>query len=212
MKPRSYTLGKRQAAADQTRAQIVAAARTVLGAESGAANFSVDAVAQAADVARMTVYHRFGSRAGLLEEVFDDLATRGEIAQRLPAAMAQPEPLAALDAFVAAFGHFWDADRLIMRRLHAIAALDAEIGPGKQAREERRRGSASVIVGRLSERFGHPAAEDLEAATDLLYTLTAFETFDILAGSARRPLEVVPDVQRLTRAGLGFADEPPNSR
>ena len=77
--------------AAETRAQIVAAARSLLGGEESAARFSVDAVARAADVARMTVYHRFGSRAGLLEVIFDDLAERGEIATRLPAALAQPD-------------------------------------------------------------------------------------------------------------------------
>src|SRR5262245_62065270 len=160
MSTRSYTQRKRQASADQTRAQIVAAARQVRGADAGTAGFSVDAVAQAAHVARMTVYQRFGSRAGRLESVFDDLATRGGIAQRLPAAMAQSGPLLAFAAFVSAFGHFWDADRIIMRRLHAIAALDAEIGAGKQAREERRRGAAGVLVRRLSERYGRPLEKD----------------------------------------------------
>ena len=204
MSPRPYRLGKRQIAAAETRAQIVAAARSLLGGEEAAARFSVDAVARAADVARMTVYHRFGSRAGLLEVIFDDLAARGEIATRLPAALAQPDPLAALDGFVAAFGHFWHADRLLIRRLHAIAALDPEVGAGNQAREERRRRLARGLLDRLAERYRRPEPADLDKAVDLLFTLTAFETFDILAGPTRGPLDVVPDVQRLVRAGLGL--------
>ncbi len=207
MTPRPYTLGKRQAAAEETRAQIVAAARDLLAAKAGAAGFSIDAVARAADVARMTVYHRFGSRAGLLEALFDDLAERGEIAQRLPAAFAEPEPLAALDAFVAAFARFWTADRLLIRRLHALAALDPEVGAGNQAREERRRQAARVVLGRLSDRYGRPAPDRLDEAADLLFTLTAFETLDILAGPARSPLDVVPRVQRLARAALGFGSD-----
>ena len=211
MTPRSYTLGKRETAAEETRSQIVAAARALLGEEASAAKFSIDAVARAADVARMTVYHRFGSRAGLLEVVFDDLAERGEIAVRIPAALAEPDPLAALDAFVAAFGRFWDADRILIRRLHALAALDPEVGAGNQAREERRRRLARVVLDRIAERFGRPALEELDDAADLLFTLSAFETFDILAGPSRSPLDVVPHVQRLTRAGLGFEPEEDHS-
>lgn len=204
MSPRPYKLGKRQAAAEETRTQIVNAARELLGGDPGGSGFSIDAVARAADVARMTVYHRFGSRAGLLEALFDDLAERGEIAQRLPAAFAEPEPLAALDAFVAAFGRFWTGDRLLLRRLHAVAALDPDVAAGNQAREERRRQGARVILGRLGDRYGRPPPNQLDEAADLVYTLTAFETFDILAGPQQRPLDVVPRVQRLVRAALGF--------
>lgn len=207
MSPRHYTLGKRRAAAEETRSQIVAAARALLGADESAAGFSLDAVARAADVARMTVYHRFGSRAGLLEVVFDDLAERGEIARRLPAAFAEPEPLTALDAFVAAFGRFWNGDRILIRRLHAIAVLDPEVGAGNRAREERRRQAARVILGRLSDRFGRPAPDRLDEAADLVFALTAFEAFDILAGASRSPLGVVPQVQRLVRAALGFGPD-----
>lgn len=206
MSPRPYTLGKREAAAAETRAQIVSAARKLLDEDAAVANFSIDAAARAADVARMTVYHHFGSRAGLLEVLFDDLAERGGIARTLPSALAKPDPLAALDAFVAAFAQFWDADRVLIRRLHAIAALDPEVGAGNQAREERRRQAAQGLLGRLADRYGFPAPEQMAEATDLLFALTAFETFDILAGPERRPLAVVPAVQRLARAAVGVGD------
>jgi len=53
---------------------------------------------------------------------------------------------------------------------------------------------------------------ELDAATDLLFTLTAFETFDILAGPRRRPLEVIPQVQRLARAAFGVGpDDAPHA-
>ncbi len=45
--------------------------------EGGLFGFTVDAVAREAGVARMTVYYQFGSKAGLLEAIFDSLAVRG---------------------------------------------------------------------------------------------------------------------------------------
>ena len=79
MSPRPYRLGQRQAATDETRARILAAARELLAASDGLTGFSIEAVARQADVARMTVYYQFGSKPGLLEALFDDLAARGQI-------------------------------------------------------------------------------------------------------------------------------------
>src|SRR2546430_11163673 len=82
MSPRPYRLGRRQPAAQRTRARVLRAARELLTARAGAEPFSVDAVARRAGVARMTVYHQFGSRRGLLEALFDSFAVGGELPAR----------------------------------------------------------------------------------------------------------------------------------
>src|SRR2546427_7614614 len=122
MSPRPYRLGQRQVAADETRSRILNAARAQLETE---ASFSIDAVARRADVARMTVYYQFGSKAGLLEALFDDLAARGGIDQ-LPAAFSRSDPLDALAEFIALFCRFWASERLIIRRLQGLADLDPD--------------------------------------------------------------------------------------
>src|ERR671924_654819 len=99
MSPRRYRLGQRQAAVDQTRARIIAAARELLLAGGVSSGFSVDAVARQAGVARMTVYYQFGSKRGLLEALFDDLAARGLVG-RLRAAFGCPDPREALTEFI----------------------------------------------------------------------------------------------------------------
>ena len=115
MTPRPYRLGQRQAAVDGTRARILAAARDLLAAEAGVSAFTVDAIAEQAGVARMTVYYQFESKRGLLEALFDHFANRG-LVQPLRAAFERSEPLEALDAFVAAFCGFWASDRVALRR------------------------------------------------------------------------------------------------
>ncbi len=77
MSPRPYRLGQRQMITEQTRTRILAAARELLMESSGFSSFSLDAVARQADVARMTVYHQFGSKIGLLEALCDSLAALG---------------------------------------------------------------------------------------------------------------------------------------
>jgi AcrR family transcriptional regulator len=207
MSPRRYRLGQRQAAVDQTRARIIAAARELLLAGGVSSGFSVDAVARQAGVARMTVYYQFGSKRGLLEALFDDLAARAQIGERLAGAFRQPEPLDALAGLVAAFGHFWASDRLVIRRLRSLAALDPDFEQALPARDERRREGLRVVVGRLVARHGWPAPDAVDEAVDLLHTATSFETFDTLAGSARSPEDVVPVVQRLTRAILDLYED-----
>ena len=198
MTPRPYRLGRRQAAVDGTRARILKAARALLVARRGA--FSIEAVARRARVTRVTVYQRFGSRSKLLEALFDDLARQGGMWD-LADAFRQSDPHAALARFVAIFARFWTAHRPIHRRLRALAALDQGLERTLRARQEWRRQGVRVIVGRLRERSG-PAAAATEETIDALFALTAFETFDLLAGPTRTPAAVAPFVLRIARAVL----------
>jgi AcrR family transcriptional regulator len=195
MSPRPYNLGKRQEAIDQSRQQVLAAARSLL-AEPGGSAFTVDAVARRADVARATVYYQFGSKSGLLEAVCDHLAELGGL-DGLAAAFTDPDPRHGLDVFVGCFGRFWAADRAATRRLRALAALDPEVGAVVAARDERRHSGLGVLVGRLP---GPPA--DRDRRVRVLAALTSFELFDALAGPGQNLTAVVPDVLHLVEATL----------
>src|SRR5690242_9692828 len=202
MSPRPYRLGQRQAASEQTRARILAAARELLLIGEGFTGFSIDAVARQADVARMTVYHQFGSKIGLLEALSDYLAAHGGMEQ-LANAFRRTDPFEALDEFVRVFGQFWQSDRIVTRRLRAMSALDPDFEKVIKARDERRREGLRVIVQRFVERYGKPAFEVFDDTVNILFTLLSFETFDTLAGSKHSIEEVVPLVQSLARAALG---------
>jgi AcrR family transcriptional regulator len=164
---------------------------------------SIDQVARRARVTRATVYHQFGSRRGLFEAVFDDLAAKGGIYE-LQHVFQERDPDRALARFVATFGRFWSASRLVHRRLRARGAWDTGLEQALAARQERRRMVLKVLVGRLHERHGRPPATALEETIDVLFALTSFETFDTLAGSAKSPAEVAPLVLRLARGVLGL--------
>src|SRR5260370_38574965 len=115
MSPRPYQLGQRQATSEHTRSRILDATRELLMAPESLSSFSIDAIARRADVARMTVYYQFGSKPGLLEALFDDLASRGGM-DRMAEAFRQPDPLAALSTYIAVLAGFSDAHRLIAGR------------------------------------------------------------------------------------------------
>jgi AcrR family transcriptional regulator len=153
----------------------------------------------------MTIYHQFGSKSGLLEALCDTLAIRGGI-QQMGEVYRRADPLASLDKLIAIFGGFWESDRLVIRRLNSLGALDPELDRVLRGRAARRRQHASALVGRLTETLGRPALESFHEAVAILQTLTSFETFDCLAGAKSSPLEVVPLVQRMARAALGLED------
>jgi AcrR family transcriptional regulator len=206
MSSRPYRIVRRKAASEEMRERILTAARDLLAAPAGLSALTIDAVAKQADVAYMTVYYQFGSKLGLLEALCDKLVLRvGSVL--LGDVYRQTDPLAALDQLIAVFGGFWDSDRLVIRRLNGLGALDPEMERVLRGRVERRRQSTSAVVGRLTETLGRPALESFHESVAILLTLTSFETFDCLAGPKRSPLEVVPVVQRLARAALGLAGE-----
>ncbi len=203
MCPRPYRLGRRQVTTDQTRVRILAAARDLLAAGDGFSTFSIDAVAQQADVARMTVYYQFSSKTGLLEALFDDLAGRGGM-EKVAEAFQRPDPLDALAAYTLVLFRFYDSGRLIHRRLRGMAVLDGELASALRTRGERRRHGLRAIVGRLVEKYGQPAPEPIEETVDILHMLTSFESFDALAGDARGPESVAAILLRLAHAVLNL--------
>ena len=84
MPPRSYVSPARSAAAAETRERVIEAASRTLREGESIARFSLDTVAKVAGVTRLTVYNQFGSRRGLLEAVFDEIATAACISSPTP--------------------------------------------------------------------------------------------------------------------------------
>lgn len=169
---RRYASPARAAAAEQTRARLVETAARLLAEQSNIAGFSLEAVAKAAGVTRLTVYNQFGSRRGLLEAVFDSVAAGAGLAGRVAGAMQVAEPRAALAELVRVFCGFWQEVRP-MARLHDAAASDPELAEAVNARNERRRNAITVLMGRM----GRAQDRDL---IDLIFTLTSYRTFEAL--------------------------------
>ena len=177
--PRPYSLARRQQQSDRKRTKILTAARAQLESK-GFVDFSLESIALNSGVTRQTIYNLFGSRSGLLEALFDQLAVSGGM-ERIPSVMQQTDPESALASFVDVFCGFWSKDRLLIRRIHGIAAIDPEFGAAVEARNRRRQGAAARIVSLLD---GANAARTPEKASDraiTLWALTSFEFFDALA-------------------------------
>jgi AcrR family transcriptional regulator len=177
MPTRRYVSPIRERAAAEKRVRVVDAASRLLREQADVASFSLDAVAKAAGVTRLTVYNQFGSRRGLLEAVFDERARQGGLG-RIAEAMAMSDPRAGLDRLVEIFCDFWGGDPAV-GRLHAATALDPEFAAAVAERNERRRRAISVLAERLSRKRNQDAGS-LRDAVDLMFALTSHAMFDML--------------------------------
>jgi AcrR family transcriptional regulator len=142
----------------------------------GFLSFTLDRLARESGVTRQTIHNLFGTKSGVLEALFDQLAISGGM-ERMRAVMQQTEGRAMLSGFVAAFTGFWRNDRLLLRRIHGIAAIDPEFGEAVAARNQRRKGAAARVVG-LLDKGG--TRKDAQQRAEALYALTSFEFYDAL--------------------------------
>jgi len=166
--------------------------------ERALGDLTLEAVARRAGVTRLTVYHQFGSKTGLLEAVYDDLGQRGRIAENVTAAFRQPDPLECLDALLHAFVILWNTERAAIRRLRAMAALDKEF-KGATERDQRRLAVMQAVVQRLDQQRRQSSA-DAQTKAEALAMLSSFEAFDALAGKVADVDKVVAILAALARA------------
>ncbi|MGO4377917.1 TetR/AcrR family transcriptional regulator [Pseudoduganella sp. RAF53_2] len=186
MSTRAYESPARQAAAEEKRARVVAAATVLLRDRDNNRVVSLEAVAKAAGVTRLTVYNQFGSRSGLLEAVLDQVAREAGM-ERVAEAMCHQDPNASLELLIDLVCRAWGHDDS-MRSLHAAAEMDQELAAAIGKRTERRRGALNVLVKRISA--GRWSDEHQLDMVDMLYAATSFPVFESLRQRGRSVEEV----------------------
>lgn len=192
MSPRQYRLGKRAETIEQTRERILGAARELL-AQGGYHSTSLDQVARAADVARATVYYQFGSKAGLLEAVVEDIRRRAGQAD-VDDAVEVSDPVEAVRQAFVMGSRFWSAEHALVRRLTGLAAVDDEIGRVLAEVGRNRLPLLDGLVKRLGAAGQLVPSVSEARALDVLWMLSSFEAFDQLFTGRQLPVEQVGEV------------------
>lgn len=182
MPPRRYVSPVRSAAAAAKRERIVAAAAQLLRQKANIAAFSLEAVAKAAGVARLTVYNQFGSRRGLLEAVLDNLASKAGF-ERIREVMALEDPTQALGELIDVICRAWGYDESIAS-IHAAASIDPEFHEVVNQRMERRRKAIQVLVRRMVE-AGAVRKSAAPELVDVLDAMTSYSVFETLRARGR---------------------------
>ena len=178
---RPYELGKRREASDRTREAVLTAARGLLEL-GGARDLTMEALAKASGVTRQTIHNLFGTKVGVLEALFDRIAVDAGM-MRMAEVMTAADPERMLAAFVEIFSGFWSKNRLLLKRIHGIAAMDPEFGRAVEARNQRRKMAATRVIGRLQGGGQGIEPGEMEKKIAILVALTSFEFFDVLAES-----------------------------
>jgi AcrR family transcriptional regulator len=190
---RPYELGKRLEQMDESRAAILRAAKRQLAAE-GYRRLTMASLATESGVTRQTIHNLFGTRTGVLEAVFDVIALESGM-EEMREVMTLPPGDAQLARFVGIFCCFWAKNRVLIRRVHGIGAIEPEFGGVIEARNRRRLAAATRIVQRM-------AGEDGTQKAAMLAALTSFEFFDALAESCGSEDEAGAMVLRMARASV----------
>ena len=147
---RPYELGKRLEQMGRTRAAVLSAARAQLEA-GGMREFSMESLAKASGVTRQTIHNLFGTRTAVLETLFDQIARDGGM-ERMREVMMARDAGEMLDGFIAVFSNFWAKNRLLLKRIHGIAAIDPEFGKAIRGKKSAPADGATRVIERLGER------------------------------------------------------------
>lgn len=192
---RPYLQKKRAAGAASTRARILRAARGLFG-RKGLSDVGIDAVAERAGVARATVFHVFGSKAGLLDAIAVDTEGSAEF-RALLAALDDGDPSRALRRTIDAGCVFWANNARLMGAVSMLASTDQAVARAVAQREAARAESMADLVGRLAAAGRLRRGVGRRRATGMLLLATSFAAFDELRRNQGLPLQ---EVQRVLRA------------
>jgi AcrR family transcriptional regulator len=179
MSPRKYRLGKRSDESAGTRLRILNAARDRFARE-GFHRVSIDEIAEAADVARMTVYNQFGSKSGLVEALIEETEQSAGL-EAILTAIDLPDAAEALERTVREGCRYWDSAQELARRLVGLGALDGDVRAVLDRADQRRSELVGRLVYRLNEQDLLASGVSIPHATAILGLLCSFEAFDQMA-------------------------------
>jgi AcrR family transcriptional regulator len=194
-------MGTQADKASATRQVIVDAARQLL-AESEDGQVSVAGVAAAAGVTRVTVYNQLGSRHGLLDAVFGQLAERGGM-DRLIELTSDLPPREACTAALKRTCSFWHAERPVLHRLNGLAVLDTELARVFARRESWRRDQLDNLLRRLAATDDITSALPRGALLDGFVALSSFQTYDRMGALAEHPVRAAKVLDRMLTGLIG---------
>ncbi|WP_310963980.1 TetR/AcrR family transcriptional regulator [Nocardioides terrisoli] len=167
-----------QAALDTKRRILDAVYQQLVNAPSEPV--SLDKVAKLAEVARSTIYTVFGSRAGLFDALGMDLLHRGGFTGMVHAVL-QPDARQALRDGIRGNVDMYAAHRDVLRALFSMAQLDADaVGGSVQRLEHGRAEGMNGLARRLHDQHTLRDGITADQASDVLWLLTGFDSFDLL--------------------------------
>ena len=179
----------------------MAAARIQLET-GGVRDLTMESLAKASGVTRQTIHNLFGTKAAMLEALFDRMAFDGGMTRMREVFMA-PDGESMLAAMVDVFVAFWKKDRLLLKRIHGLAAIDPEFGRAVEARNRRRQAIAERVIEKLFSGRQELGAQERIQKAACLVALTSFEFFDALVESCGNAEQAAEALKPMVRRAIG---------
>ena len=182
---RRYDNSRRLAQVRATRLKVIETAKGLF-MERGYPATTLEAVADAADVALPTLYRMFGSKRALLREVLDTsfggddepiaFGDRPEQQQ----ALTEPDPLALVRSFARICRLFMERSSEMFHVLSTAAQVDPEIAELQDEIRRQRHTGQSRIVAAIADRNALDPELSLSDAEDIAYAALSPEIHRIL--------------------------------
>lgn len=182
---RPYNSTRRRAQADQTRQQIVEAARKLFPVY-GFAGTTMEAIAQEAGVAAETVFAIFGSKRAILVQLVN-VAVGGD-EQPIPllqrpgpqGVLQETDPVLQIQRFARDITQIIERVAPVFQVLRAAARTEPDIADLLKTILDRRLQNLAVFVHHLAAHAPLRAGLDEPQAADMVWTLTSPEVFSLL--------------------------------
>jgi AcrR family transcriptional regulator len=182
---RGYDNSRRQAQARATRSRVIAAARDLF-VERGYPATSIEAVAEAADVAPATVYRLFGSKRELLKAIIDvgsggdDRPIPFNERPEVVALLNEPDPIRCVEGFARLASEMGQRLDPIYEVVEAAAAVDSDSAELLSLMREQRFVGQGRIARALADRKALRKGMSLSQAHDAIYALFSPELRRVL--------------------------------
>jgi AcrR family transcriptional regulator len=176
---RSYESSLRKEKSEQTKRNIVVAAKRLFAAK-GYEGTTIEQIAKRAKIATPTVYFFFKSKEGVLNELIHQSLFGSEYESLLERCRALSDPIAALKMAAPIARAVYDAARSEMSFILGIYALSPEIGKVVSRLEQKRYEHQEPTIRLLEFHNLLPDHLDVTRARDLLWLLTCRENYRLL--------------------------------
>lgn len=191
---RSYRSARRREQAEQTRLDILQAAREQF-IQAGYTGATIKAIARQAGVAPETIYAAFGSKRALLAGLFS-LAVGGD-EQPIPllqrpgpqAVLSEPDPVKRLHRFAADIVLILDRVAPLFGVARAAAKSEPEIDALLRAILAERLQTMREFSALIAAHGGLRPGLDIAGAAETIWALTSPELFSLLTGDLAWPRE-----------------------
>jgi AcrR family transcriptional regulator len=175
-------LHRRERMAQQTRGEILTAARRLF-AERGYAATSINDIAEEADVAVQTIYARLGSKRGMLIALIDLIDEEAGVEQLVEHIQSASTPPKILSAEVRLTRVFQERCGDIIGALFSAAGAEPELADAVAEGQRRHREGARITIERILSLDGLHDHEHPERAQALLALSTSHEAWHELIHS-----------------------------